>query len=66
LLIRRRVIPAEATAAMAQFLVTIAGVAWANRDCLRELDLNPVVLAAAGPVALDARLVPGVRPPGGA
>jgi hypothetical protein len=51
---------------MAQFLVKIAGLAWANRDFLRELDLNPVVLAAAGPVALDARLVPGVRPPGDA
>jgi hypothetical protein len=33
----------------------VAGLAWANRDCLRELDLNPVVLSSEGPVALDAR-----------
>ncbi len=63
LLVRRHVIPAETTAQMAQFLVKIAGVAWMNRDCLRELDLNPVVLAAAGPVALDTRLVLRAGPP---
>ena len=57
LLIRRQLITAEATARMAQFLVTVAGVAWANRDCLQELDLNPVVLAASGPLVLDAHLV---------
>jgi acyl-CoA synthetase (NDP forming) len=66
LLVRRRVIAAEATAQMAQFLVAIGGVAWANRDHLREADLNPVVLAPGGPVALDARLVLRVRPPGAA
>jgi acetate---CoA ligase (ADP-forming) len=65
LLVRRQVIAAEATAQMARFLVTIGGVAWANRDCLAELDLNPVVLAAAGPVALDARLVVRAGPPAG-
>ena len=32
-------------------------VAWANRDQAAELDLNPVVLTAAGPLVLDAHLV---------
>jgi acyl-CoA synthetase (NDP forming) len=62
LLERRGAVDASATQLMAEFLVKVAALAWANRDRLSELDLNPVVLAAGRPVVLDAHLVVRAAP----
>lgn len=58
LLQRRNVISSEATHLMSELLVTVGELALANWDFVRELDLNPVVIAEGRPVVLDAHLGP--------
>ena len=43
---------------------TLAGLAWAERDCLAEIDLNPVLVRPEGRgcVVADALIVPRPRP----
>lgn len=56
LLERRNVVSSEARHQMSELLVTVGKLAWANRDRVRELDLNPVVIPQGRPVVLDAHL----------
>lgn len=55
--------PAGDVAALARCLETLADFAWAERGSLAELDVNPIVVRAAGAgcVVVDALIVPDRR-----
>ena len=50
--------PRGDTAALARALEAIADFAWAERDALAELDVNPIVVRETGCVVVDALIVP--------
>jgi acetyltransferase len=52
--------PPGDVAALARGLESLADFAWAERDSLDELDVNPIVVRAAGAgcVIVDALIVP--------
>ena len=50
--------PRGDTGALARALEAIAGFAWAEREALAELDVNPLVVREAGCVVVDALIVP--------
>ena len=49
--------PATDKEALAQALVNISQFAWAHRDRLAELDVNPLICAGSRIVAVDALIV---------
>ena len=49
--------PAADVASLAACLYALADFAWANADCLEEVDLNPIMALPEGCVIVDALIV---------
>jgi hypothetical protein len=49
--------PAVDTAALAQTLAAFSAMAWALRDHVQEIDVNPVIVHPKGCIAVDALVV---------
>jgi hypothetical protein len=54
--------PPADSAALVRCLEAIADVAWAERDHVAEIDVNPIVAGERGAVVVDALIVPRGSP----